>query len=149
MMTRHTLFLMAAVFTLYVATVNSFAVQLKMLRLDQSEAQRLNLKSKQYQVQMMNVTMYAPLSTDAISGLDYFGDRTRTASGEKVVPGKTAAAGPDIPFGTRIYVEGLGWRIVHDRGSAIGPYDLDLAVKTRTEAIKFGMQQRLVIIKAP
>ena len=65
------------------------------------------------------------------------------------MPGETAAAGPNIPFGTRIYVEGLGWRTVNDRGSSIGPNDIDLAASTRKECLEFGTQQRLVIIKLP
>jgi 3D (Asp-Asp-Asp) domain-containing protein len=46
-------------------------------------------------------------------------------------------------------VEGLGWRTVQDRGRLIGPNVIDLAVSTQKEAVDFGKQQRLVILKLP
>ncbi len=148
-MTRRDLLLMAAILALFALTISYYDVQLKKARQELLEARELDLESEQYQVQVMNVTMYAPLSAGAVSGFDFSGDPSLSASGEKVVPGQTAAAGPNIPFGTRIYVEGLGWRTVNDRGSAIGPNDIDLAVETKEEAIRFGRQRRLVIIQKP
>ncbi|MCR3922671.1 MAG: 3D domain-containing protein [Firmicutes bacterium] len=118
-------------------------------RQELAKAREMELESEKYEVQLMNISMYAPLSADAIQGHDYSGDPSLTASGEKLVPGETAASGPNIPFGTEIYVEGLGWHTVLDRGSAVGPNDIDLAVKTTEESIQFGQQERLVIIKIP
>ncbi|MBS4021398.1 MAG: hypothetical protein KGZ79_03105 [Dethiobacter sp.] len=46
-------------------------------------------------------------------------------------------------------MEGLGWRTVQDRGRLIGPNVIDLAVSTQKEAVDFGKQQRLVILKLP
>jgi 3D (Asp-Asp-Asp) domain-containing protein len=145
-MTRQQFLLMTAVFALFAFTLNLYTEQIKIARQDLIDAREMDQASEQYRVQLMNITMYAPLSAGAVQGLDFSGDPSLSASGEKVVPGETAAAGPNIPFGTRIYVEGLGWRTVNDRGSAIGPNEIDLAVKTRDEAIKFGKQQRLVIL---
>ncbi|MDW7684993.1 MAG: hypothetical protein SCK29_12865 [Bacillota bacterium] len=116
---------------------------------DVAQARELTIKSEEYETQIMNITMYAPLSPDAVAGWDYQGDPSQTASGEELVPGETAAAGANIPFGTRIYVEGLGWHIVQDRGRLIGPNDIDLAVSTKEESVKFGKQQRLVIFHLP
>ncbi len=148
-MTRRQFLLMTAIFALFAFTINIYTEQVKKARQDLIDAREMELESEQYEVQLMNITMYAPLSADAVSGWDFSGDPSLTASGEKVVPGKTAAAGPNIPFGTRIYVEGMGWRTVNDRGSAIGPNDIDLAVETKEESIKFGKQQRLVILQLP
>lgn len=148
-MTRQQFLLMTAIFALFALTINTYSVQIKKARQDLTDTRRMEQESEQYRVQLMNITMYAPLSAGAVQGLDFSGDPSRSASGEKVVPGETAAAGANIPFGTRIYVEGLGWRTVNDRGSAIGPNDIDLVVDTREEAIKFGKQQRLVILEAP
>jgi 3D (Asp-Asp-Asp) domain-containing protein len=113
------------------------------------EARELALESEQYETQLMKITKYAPLSPGAVRGRDYSGDPSLTASGEKLVPGETAAAGPNLPFGTRIYVENEGWYTVQDRGSAIGPNNIDLACVTTDESIEFGEQQRLVIIELP
>lgn len=114
-----------------------------------AEARILELESEKFETQLMKVTMYAPLSPGAIRGQDYYGDPSLTASGEKLVPGETAAAGPNIPFGTRIYVEDVGWFTVNDRGRGVGPNDIDLAMPTREEAIEFGIQRRLVIFQFP
>lgn len=113
------------------------------------EARDLSLESEKYETQLMNITKYAPLSPGAVPGRDFAGDPSVTYSGEELVPGETAAAGPNVPFGTRIYVEGIGWYTVQDRGSGIGPNDIDLAVASRDEAIEFGKQQRLVIFELP
>lgn len=145
---RH--FLLAATVAIIFALMNIFYTgQLQKAKREALDAREMARQSETYQVQLMNITMYAPLSAGAIGGHDYSGDPSLSYNGEKVVPGKTAAAGPNIPMGTEIYVEGLGWRRVNDRGGAIGPNDIDLAVATKEEAVKFGQQQRLVILKAP
>ena len=103
----------------------------------------------EYEVREMNITKYAPLDPAAIRGWDFAGDRAITASGQRVVPGETAAAGPNIPFGAEVYVEGKGWYKVNDRGSEIGPNDIDLAVDSKDRAQEWGRQDRFVIIKWP
>jgi 3D (Asp-Asp-Asp) domain-containing protein len=118
-------------------------------RQEVAKARQLELESERYETQVMNITMYAPLSPGSIAGQDYYGDPNLTASGEQLVPGETAAAGPNVPFGTRIYIEGIGWYTVQDRGRAIGPNDIDLAVDSREKSIEFGKQQRLVIFELP
>lgn len=52
-----------------------------------------------------------------------------TASMTPVTPGVTAACGPSIPFGTRVYIEGVSWRTCQDRGGAIDNDEVDVAVK--------------------
>jgi len=148
-MTRKHLLATAVIFTILIFLNINLAAQLRKARQDAIDAREMILKSEQYELQVMNITMYAPLSDDAVRGLDFSGDPSQTASGDEVIPGETAAAGANIPFGTKIYVEGFGWRTVNDRGRAIGPNDIDLAVATKEEALKFGKQQRLVILTAP
>lgn len=46
------------------------------------------------------------------------GNGTHAADGTPVYPGMLAAPA-NYPFGTQIYLEGLGWGTVHDRGGAI------------------------------
>jgi len=88
----------------------------------------------------VEVTAYAPLCPSAITGWDYSGDPTITASGEKVVPWETAAAGRNIPFGSYVLIERIGlWRI-NDRGGRIGSSNVDIAVRTGKEARRFGRQ---------
>lgn len=49
-----------------------------------------------------------------------------TASGVKAVEGVTVAMNKSIPFGTKIYIDGVGERIVQDRGGAIKGNHIDL-----------------------
>jgi 3D (Asp-Asp-Asp) domain-containing protein len=92
------------------------------------------------------LTAYAPLDPKAVHGLDYIGDPTITASGDKPIPGQTVAADKSIPFGTKVWIEGVGVRTVNDRGGAIKRGRLDLCMATKSEAIHFGRQKRKVII---
>lgn len=92
------------------------------------------------------VTAYAPLDPKAVHGLDYIGDPTITASGQAPVPNETVAAAKDLPFGTRLWIEGVGVRTVNDRGGAIKRGRLDLCMATKEEALSFGRQNRKVII---
>lgn len=71
-----------------------------------------------------------------------------TKSGSRVKQGVTVVAGENIPFGTKIYIpyfdgkEGFGDGIftVEDRGSAIGPYDIDVYFDELEHAINFGVK---------
>lgn len=92
------------------------------------------------------ITAYAPLDPSAVHGLDYIGNPNVTASGDKPIPDETVAAAKDIPFGTRVWIEGVGIRTVNDRGGAIKRGRLDLCMETRDEAIAFGRQDKKVII---
>ena len=92
------------------------------------------------------ITGYTPLDPSAVYGLDYIGNPNVTASGDKPVPNETVAAAKDIPFGTKVWIEGVGVRTVNDRGGAIKRGRLDLCMATRDEAIAFGRQKRKVII---
>ena len=61
-----------------------------------------------------------------------------TSSGAKVQPGVTVAADTSVlPYGTVIYVEGVGLRVVQDTGSAVVGNKLDVAVKTHSEALSW------------
>ena len=67
----------------------------------------------------------------------------RTASGKRVARGM-CAAGPGIPFGTRLYIEGIGEVVVEDRGGAISNNHIDVYVETKSEANRVGRRARKV-----
>ena len=69
-----------------------------------------------------------------------------TASCVKAVEGVTVAMDKSIPFGTKIYIDGVGERIVQDRGGAIKGNKIDLYFDTHQEALSFGRQTRQVTI---
>ena len=100
-------------------------------------------------VKEIELTGYAPLDPQAVEGMCFQGNPNITASGQQVVIGETVAAGRDIPFGTRIWIQGHGWRIVHDRGGMITNNHLDIAVATREEAFTIGRQQIKAVFVKP
>jgi 3D (Asp-Asp-Asp) domain-containing protein len=69
-----------------------------------------------------------------------------TASGVKAVEGVTVATDKSIPFGTKIYIEGVGERIVQDRGGAIKGNRIDLYFSDHQSALNFGRQTKQVTI---
>lgn len=61
-----------------------------------------------------------------------------TASGQPIQAGVTVAADTSIfPYGTVLYIEGVGIRIVQDKGAAIQGKHLDVAVDTHENAEKW------------
>ena len=66
---------------------------------------------------------------------------TLTASGWEAQEGVTIAADESYPFGTALYLEGMGERVVMDRGSAITGNRLDVYYETHEDALAFGMKQ--------
>lgn len=55
------------------------------------------------------------------------------ASGAAATLGRTVAAGEEFPFGTVLYIEGIGYRIVEDRGGAVTGGILDVLCSDHTE----------------
>ena len=71
-----------------------------------------------------------------------------TSSGQPVQAGVSVATGDldRFPYGTVIYIEGVGVRIVQDTGGAVGGDQFDVAMDTHDNACKFGKQRRKVYI---
>lgn len=68
-----------------------------------------------------------------------------TASGRDPVPWYTVAAGPSLPFGTVIYIEGFGTFEVMDRGVADGC--IDILVNDHSEIPGYGMTTASVYLE--
>lgn len=51
-----------------------------------------------------------------------------------------------VPLGTRLYIEGYGYAIADDIGSAIKGATIDLAYETRNEAFRFGRKTITVFV---
>lgn len=76
------------------------------------------------------------------------GAYTTTATGTIPTPGYTVAVDPDyIPLGTKIFIEGLGWRVAEDTGGAVNGYEVDVFVASHDEALQQGRYTALAIIK--
>lgn len=93
--------------------------------------------------QTMRVSMYT-LSYECCGKYPDHPEYGLTASGAYVQEGYTVAAGPSIPFGTRIYIpaleylNGTGVFVVQDRGGAIGDDCIDVYVGDYSQAVNWG-----------
>ena len=54
-----------------------------------------------------------------------------------------------IPYGSWVWIEGLGWYRAEDCGAAIKGFRLDLLVATEKQAMEFGKRERFVIVVPP
>lgn len=63
-----------------------------------------------------------------------------TASGAKVQEGVTVAADTSLPFGANIYISGIGWRTVQDRGEAVKGNILDIYIPSHDSPMPYNTQ---------
>lgn len=70
-----------------------------------------------------------------------------TASGTRPIQGITVAAPRSIPFGTRVYISGVGWRVVQDRTARRYDGRYDVYHNSHRAAINYGKQKRTITIK--
>jgi 3D (Asp-Asp-Asp) domain-containing protein len=54
-----------------------------------------------------------------------------------------------IPYGSWVWIEGLGWYQAQDCGAAIKGFRLDLLTGSHDDAMQFGKQDRFVIVVPP
>ncbi|BAU28621.1 3D domain-containing protein [Aneurinibacillus soli] len=106
-----------------------------------------NCKSPKQYVQKFrgNISAYT-------NGLSETGKTSRhpdygiTASGHRTKAGVTVAAGRHIPYGTVLYIEGIGYRTVHDRGGAIKGNKIDVFMSNMKQVNAFGRRHLDVYI---
>ena len=68
-------------------------------------------------------------------------DNGITASGAKVQEGVTVAADTSkLPFDTKIYIKGIGWRTVQDRGGSIKGNRLDIYISSHDDPKPYNVQ---------
>lgn len=70
----------------------------------------------------------------------------KTASGIKPTQGITVAASRQLPFGTRLFIDGVGWRTVQDRLAKRYDNRVDVYFASHAQAKQFGISQRKVVI---
>lgn len=74
------------------------------------------------------------------------GNGSRTYGGHLVHKGLVAVDPDVIPLGTRLYIEGYGYAVADDVGSAIQGNRIDLAFDSHAAAVQFGRQTVMVYI---
>lgn len=70
----------------------------------------------------------------------------RTASGVRPKVGVTAASN-QLALGTRIYIEGFGWRTIQDRLADPKSHRIDVFVETHGKAKRLGILKRQVFVE--
>lgn len=92
------------------------------------------------------VTQYIPRSPDYGKDNDGY-----TSTMKKADPNaRIVAVDPTlIPYGSRVWIEGLGWFNAEDCGGAIKGFRLDVLTATTKEAMRYGKQKRFVIVVPP
>jgi len=92
------------------------------------------------------VTKYIPRSSDYGKFNDGF-----TSTMKKADPNaRIVAVDPTlVPYGSRVWIQGLGWFNAEDCGSAIKGFRLDILAATTRDAMRFGRQKRFVIVVPP
>ncbi|MCD5390534.1 3D domain-containing protein [candidate division NPL-UPA2 bacterium] len=73
-------------------------------------------------------------------------DGTRARSPWLWRKGTIAADITKYPFGTRMYVPGYGWGVVHDVGSAIKGNHIDVFFPSHRAALKWGRKTLVVTV---
>jgi len=108
--------------------------------------EKMQMWLDEWQVEVMEITGYAPGDPDAVEGTCHDGNPDVTFSGEPPIPGETAAGHIDR-LGQRAYVMGRGFYRINDIGGAVGMYDLDLCFANKKEALEWGVRRLPVVIK--
>ena len=112
----------------------------ELLEMDLANAQEIiyNLKDTEYELVYMGdykLTHYCVEKHEHICGTG----TGLTATGTQVTAGRTVAVDPSvIPYGTEIYIEGYGWRVAEDCGSAVNGAHVDIAVNNHDQAMAMG-----------
>ena len=69
-----------------------------------------------------------------------------TASGVKAIVGRTIAAPSNFPFGTVLFIEGIGYRTVEDRGGSIKGKRLDVLCSNHNECYAITKNRKVWVI---
>lgn len=69
---------------------------------------------------------------------------SKTASGTWPKEGRTVAGPRNIPFGTVVWIDGIGERVVEDRTHKRYDGRYDVYMDSKSDCIKWGIQERVI-----
>lgn len=95
-------------------------------------------------IQFMTVTAYDAWSEASINVPEL---RTGlTSIGRKAIVGRTVAVDPKvIPYGSKVFIAGIGWRIAEDTGGDIRGNRIDVLMHSEEQAVNFGRRHMYVL----
>lgn len=99
------------------------------------------------QVRLMVITAYDAWSESSINVPEF---RTgRTSIGRLAIPGRTIAVDPKIiPYGSKVYIPSVGWRVAEDTGGDIQGNRIDILMQSEEHALQFGRRSMYVLWKS-
>ena len=71
-----------------------------------------------------------------------------TASGTQATVGRTCAAGKDLPFGTVLWIDGIGYRTVEDRGGGVNGGHIDVLCNDHSECYSITGTYPVYVVEA-
>ncbi|QNR70188.1 3D domain-containing protein [Paenibacillus peoriae] len=99
-------------------------------------------KNDTYKWERFELTAYTNNQGRSVHSKDY----GRTASGKMTKAGETIATDWRVlPKGTVVYIDGVGRRVVQDKGGAIKGHRIDVYVRTEHEAEQFGRKKHVKV----
>jgi len=70
-----------------------------------------------------------------------------TATGTRPKEGRTVAVDPRvIPYGSKIFIPGYGWRVAEDTGGKIKGNRIDIYFESRKRALQFGVKRMKILV---
>ncbi|MHB0943329.1 3D domain-containing protein [Paenibacillus sp. ALE1] len=114
--------------------------EVKVAKLDKTK--QVKNKKDTYKWDRFELTAYTNNQGRSVNSKDY----GRTASGKMTKAGETIAADWRVlPKGTVVYIDGVGRRVVQDKGGAIKGHKIDVYVRTENEARQFGRKKHVKV----
>ncbi|WP_082926849.1 3D domain-containing protein [Paenibacillus tuaregi] len=107
---------------------------------------QVSAKSSPKDVKKRTAKIYAVTAYSV--GDDYTPSTGITASGKPVEEGVTAACPKELPFGTKLRIEGVGDRVCTDGGGRIKGRKIDVYIPKVKDALIFGKKKLRVEIRA-
>ena len=126
--------------------ISQYAILVRSLQVENNELKKL-MEEYEPNMQETNMTYLGEFTLTYYCTENYdhiCGGGGLTASGVTVKAEQTVAVDTSIiPLGSKLYIDGIGYRIAEDTGSAIKGNKIDIAVSTHREAINNGIDRNV------